>query len=190
MFKWLMRSRLATFDRTYDYDSSYAGDILAADTFAFLRFARLMGVSRYHKDVPLEAWYAAKLAATMAEDCGPCTQLNVTMAERHGVSPEVLKAIVARDERAISCDAALGFRFSEAVQRHDPAADGLREEILSRWGRRALVSLAFAVTAGRIFPTIKYALGHGRSCARVSVGGALAPVSPHHARGAISGRAS
>ncbi len=177
MLKWLLRRQIAAFERTYDYNSNYLHDILDADTNAALRFARVMGISRYHKDIALEALYAAKLAATMAEDCGPCTQLNVTMAERSGVAPAVLKTIIARDERAMPRDAALGFRFAEAVIRHDAAADGLREEILSRWGKRALVSLAFAITAGRIFPTVKYALGHARSCVQVKVGGTVAPVS-------------
>ena len=45
-----------------------------------------------------------------------------------------------------------------------------------RWGKRALVSLAFAVTGARIFPTLKYAMGHGRACTRVTVGGKSRPV--------------
>jgi hypothetical protein len=189
MLKWLLQRQIAAFERTYNYDSAFGRDILDADTNAALRFGRVMGITRYHKDVPLEAWYAAKLVATMAEDCGPCTQLNVTMAEQSGVAPAVLRAIVARDERAMPRDAALGFRFAEAVIHHDAAADGLREEILSRWGKRALVSLAFAITAGRLFPTVKYALGHGRSCVQVRVGGTVAPVSRQDAGVRISRQA-
>ena len=33
------------------------------------------------------------------------------------------------------------------------------------------MSLAFAITAARIYPTVKYALGHGKACMRVVVGG-------------------
>jgi hypothetical protein len=55
--------------------------------------------------------------------------------------------------------------------RHDAAADAYREAIVKCWGRRALVSLAFAITAARIYPTVKYALGHGKACMRVVVGG-------------------
>jgi hypothetical protein len=43
---------------------------------------------------------------------------------------------------------------------------------VKRWGRRAVVSLAFAITAARVYPTVKYALGHGKACTRVVVGGA------------------
>ena len=39
-------------------------------------------MSNYCKDVSRDAYYAAKLVGTMTEDCGPCTQLVATMAER------------------------------------------------------------------------------------------------------------
>jgi hypothetical protein len=42
------------------------------------------------------------------------------------------------------------------------------------------VSLAFAITAARIYPTVKYALGHGKACMRVVVGGT--PVMFDHGR--------
>src|SRR5918992_1064209 len=59
-----------------------------------------------------------------------------------------------------------------ATLAHDAAADEYREAIVKRWGGRALVGLAFAITAARICPTVKYALGHGKGCMRVVVGGA------------------
>jgi len=93
------------------------------------------------------------------------------MAERAGVPAETLRAVLARDESAMSETVALGFRFDEATLAHDPAADGLREEIARRWGSHALISLAFALASARVFPTIKYALGHGQACSRVVVGG-------------------
>jgi hypothetical protein len=42
------------------------------------------------------------------------------------------------------------------------------------------VSLALAITAARIYPTVKYALGHGKACMRVVVGGT--PVMFDHGR--------
>lgn len=38
---------------------------------------------------------------------------------------------------------------------------------------RALASLALSIVASRTFPALKYALGHGRSCQRLSVESAL-----------------
>jgi hypothetical protein len=171
MLNWLIRNRLAAFERTFDYDMSYARTVLDADRGAFFKFARVMGLSQYRKDVPLDVYYAAKLTGTLAEDCGPCTQLVVTMALREGLDPRTLAAILAVDERALSEQTHLGVRFARAVLAHAPEADALRDEIVSRWGPRALVSLAFALTAARIFPTLKYVLGHGRTCRRIMIAG-------------------
>jgi hypothetical protein len=65
----------------------------------------------------------------------------------------------------------LGVAFARAVLDHAPAADELREEVLRRWGPRGLVSLAFGLVGARIYPTLKYALGHGKTCQRVLVAG-------------------
>jgi hypothetical protein len=73
-------------------------------------------------------------------------------------------------------DAALGFSFALATLAHDPAAEQHREEIERRWGKHALVSLAFVIASARVFPTVKYAMGYGKACQRVTVGGAPTPV--------------
>jgi hypothetical protein len=167
-----MKRWLARFERDYGYDASYARAILDADTGALLKFARIEGLAKYRKDVPAAAWYAAGLTSTLAEDCGPCTQLVVTMAEREGLEPAMLKAILTGDKRSLPEEVLLGMRFAQTVLAHDPAADDLRAEVVRRWGERALISLAFSITVGRIYPTIKYALGYGQACQRVTVGGA------------------
>jgi hypothetical protein len=171
MLKWLMRRRLGAFERDFAYDASYMRDILDADMAAFMALARTMTMTQYHKDVPAAAWHAAKIAATLHEDCGPCTQLVVTMAERDGVDPAVLRAVLAGDARRMPPEAALSWRYACAVLARDPDAADMRGEILERWGERALVSIGFAITAGRLFPTLKYALGHGIACTRVTVAG-------------------
>ena len=68
-------------------------------------------------------------------------------------------------------DVALVWRFTRASLARDVAADEYRDVIVRRWGPRALVSLAFAMTAARVYPTVKYALGHGKACTRLVVGG-------------------
>jgi hypothetical protein len=65
-----------------------------------------------------------------------------------------------------------------AAGRHDVAVDECREAIVKRSG--GLVSLAFAITATRVCPTVEYALGHGKACTRVVVGGT--PVMFDHGR--------
>ena len=175
MLRWFLRRRIAAFEREFDYDTSYARELLEVSPRALIALGRVEGLARYRRAAPREAYYAAKLVAAKAEDCGPCTQLVATMAERAGVAPAALRAVLARDERAMSADTVLGFRFAEAVLAHHPGADELRVEIVRRWGKHALISLGFAIAAARVFPTVKYALGHGQACMRIVVGGTPVP---------------
>jgi hypothetical protein len=178
MLGWFVRRQIAKFERDFDYDMTYARDIYDASPRAFFRFSRISGLAEHREDVSREAWFAAKIAATLDEDCGPCTKLVVTMAEREGVNPATLRAVLAGDESAMSPDAALGFRFARAVLERDIAeGDRLRGEVVLRWGRKGLVSLALTIAASRVFPAVKYALGHGHACVRVRVAGADTGVS-------------
>ena len=38
------------------------------------------------------------------------------------------------------------------------------------------LALAFALASSRVYPTVKYALGHGKACTRLTVGGKPLPV--------------
>lgn len=171
MIRWILHRAIDKFERTWDYDASYMRDLIDASPRAAWLFSRVTALGQFRRDVAIDAWRAAGITAVRQEDCGPCTQLGVTMAERAGVSPAVLRAILADDPAAMPPDVALVWRFTRATLAHDVAADEHREQIVKRWGRRALVSLAFAITAARIYPTVKYALGHGKACVRVVVGG-------------------
>jgi hypothetical protein len=176
MLTWLIRRRLAAFERALSYDVSYMRELLAIDVGAFLRFARVTGM-RYRKDVPRDVYHATKIVAAMAEDCGPCTQLVVTLALADGVDPRLLAAVV--EGRDVPADVRLGIRFARAVLAHSADADAAREDIIGLWGPRALVSLAFALTSARLYPTLKYALGHGQACTRVVIEGKpLVPLRP------------
>ena len=182
MLKWLIRNRLAAFEREFGYDVSYARHLLDVDTRAFLRFARIAGFSEYRKDVPREVYYAVKVIGALSEDCGPCTQLCVTMALKDKVDPRVLATVLEGTEAMMPDDVRLGVGFARAVLAHAAAADDARDEIVRRWGERALVSLAFALTSARFYPTLKYALGHGKACQRIVVGDeTIAPARRPHA---------
>ncbi len=172
MLKRFIRSRIARYERSTGYDAGYLKEVLDADTGAFLRFARVQGVSEYRRDVPVDVWFAARIVSAMSEDCGPCTQLMITMAERAGVDAATLRAIVTKDDAAMPANVRLGVQFTRAALAHAPEADALRDEIVRTWGPRGLVSLAFALVTARMYPTLKYAMGHGKACQRVLVAGA------------------
>lgn len=170
MLTWLIKNRLSAFERQYGYDASYVRELLAVDTRAFFAFAKAQNMGKYRRDVPAHVYYAVKLTGVIAEDCGPCTQLGTTMALADGVTPKVLSSVLHGDLDAMSEEVALGVKFARATLAHAPEADELRDAIVARWGKRALVSLAFALTMARVYPTMKYALGFGKACQRVVVG--------------------
>ena len=171
MLKWLIRRRLAAFERALEYDVTYMRELLDIDLGAFLKVARVAGISSYRRDAPVDVWYAAKIVGAMAEDCGPCTQLVVTMGLRDGADPRALAAVVEGRDAAMTADVRLGVRYARAVLAHAADADAARDDIVGLWGSRALVSLAFALTSARMYPTLKYAMGYGKACRRVVVGG-------------------
>ena len=172
MVKWLMRRGLAAFERRWNYDASYVHEIVDADLRAAWMFQRAAALGKYRKDVPADALAAAAITAVRHEDCGPCTQLGVSMAERAGVDPKVLRAVLTGTPDVMPPAAALAWRFTRATLDHDPSADRYRDEIIRHWGRRAVVSLAFAIVTARLYPTVKYAMGHGKACTRIVVDGA------------------
>jgi len=171
MLKWLIHRRLRAFERAQGYDGSYMHEVLDADLGAFLKFARATGLGRYRKDVPAEVYVAATLTSSVHADCGPCTQLGVGFALAAGVPAATIAAVVRGDEAALAPEVALGVRFARAVLARDAAADVCREEIVRRWGPRAVLALAFGVMGAQLYPTLKYALGHGQACTRIVVAG-------------------
>ena len=177
MLKALLARQIDRMERRWGYDAGYMRQVLAASPGGLLRFG-LVSSMVDSKAAPAEAIAAAKLAATLAEDCGPCTQIVADMAAAEGVAPEVLRAILAGDDAAMGEDAVLAWRFARASLARDmAAADPLRDEVVRRWGERGLVALGLALTTARMYPTLKYALGHGKTCSRVMVDGQAAPVA-------------
>ena len=175
MLKWLMHRLVAAFERQWQYDAAFMHDLIDTDPRAAWAFRRATALGRYRRVVPPDALAAASLTAVRMQDCGPCTQLGVAMAERAGVGRLGAACGAQGGAAAMPEPVALFWRFTRATLMHDPAADRCRDDIERRWGRQAVVSLAFAILTARVYPTVTYAMGHGTACARVIVGGA--PVS-------------
>jgi hypothetical protein len=177
MLKALFTRQIDRFERTWDYDASYMRQLLAASPASFLKFGFVTGLVD-RKAAPAEALAAAGIVATLGEDCGPCTQLGADMAAAGGVAPQVIRAILTGDEAAMGAAAALAWRFAGASLARDMvAADPLRDEIVRRWGEKGLVAISLALTTARMYPTLKYALGHGKACSKVVVAGEATPVA-------------
>ena len=133
---WLVKNRLAAFERQHGYDASYMRELLAADPKAFWAFVRATKMNAYRRDVPKEPYYAASLVALMTEDCGPCTQLCVGKALADGCTQTVIGNVIAGDDVALPDDVRLAVQFARAVLARSTEADPLRETIVATWGAR------------------------------------------------------
>lgn len=171
MLSWMIRRKIDAFENELSYDMDYARDLLDTSLRGMLLFHRVTGLRDYREDLPKDAWYAAKLVATHTEDCGPCLQLVVTMAERDDQSPAMIRAVLGRRFEDLPDEVRLSAELTEAIVARDPRANALREQVVARFGRRGLLSIAFAILSSRFYPTLKYALGYGHACSIVHVDG-------------------
>jgi hypothetical protein len=169
MFKSYLHRKIAAMERAFSYDAAYVHEMLDASASAFMKFAMFQKMAAHCDSVSRDAWYAAKLAAVIAEDCGPCAQLTVDMALQAGVDPKIIAALTRGDFDRAGPDAALGYRYGLAVATNSPEAVALSVDAEAKYGRRGLVSLALAVAGARVYPTLKRGLGHGASCQKLVV---------------------
>ncbi|MDZ4372055.1 MAG: hypothetical protein U1C74_11595 [Phenylobacterium sp.] len=171
MLKYVLARQLDRFEAAFGYDASYMRHVLRESPWSLLKFS-LGTRAADRRAAPPEALAAAGLVGTLQEDCGPCVQVGVDIAAADGVDPAILRAVVAGDEAGRGEAAALAYRFARASLARDmEACDPLRDEIVRRWGEPALVAIGLALTAARMYPTLKYALGYGKACSRVTVAG-------------------
>ena len=167
----LTQREIRKFETEWDYDASYMHDIAAVDFEAIGRFSLLQELGDYRKSIPKSAWYAVKLLSCIREDCGPCTQLIVNMAEKDGVAPEILMAIVEGRPGDLDETNRLFYDYANAVLDHDLRGEELRRRIIAQYGAASAVSAGLSMITGKAYPLMKYALGHGQHCLKVSVNG-------------------
>ena len=169
MIRFFARHGLRQFSRRYNYDTAYLEHLLDTNLWAFLKFSAVKLVSGHHSGIPPSPWFAASIRAAMFEDCGPCAQLVCDMALEAGVERDVVQNVISADLQQLPGDIALVVSFTEMVLARDMRADELREQIKQRWGEDGLISLAFTISSTRVYPSLKYVLGHGHACSRLQI---------------------
>src|SRR5262245_57000334 len=108
MIRSLLHAVTRAFERRYDYDATYMHEIADTSVGAFAKLALLQPMNAHREGITLDALYAARIAAVRFEDCGPCAQLVVNMALEAGVTPSMVRTIVAREEARVSAGAVPG----------------------------------------------------------------------------------
>lgn len=154
------------FGAHYDYDVSYLEALAEASPGAFEAFVQAMGLGRYRRKAPVDLLAIAKLVALRAEDCGPCTELNVKMAREAGVPEPVIRGALRRGE-GLTPEQRDVYEYARAVAANSGMDPELLPRLQERYGHEVVAELAIAVVASRLYPTLKRGLGFDRSCSRV-----------------------
>jgi alkylhydroperoxidase family enzyme len=170
MIDWILERMIRAFEARYDYDMTYAREMLRFDSSAARAFVRATRLLQGRGALPLDILFTAKVVASRSADCGPCLQLVVKMAEEANVSQPLLTALLRREYKGLSPDQRLVAEFVEASLARDEQADDLREAVKERLGGACLVRLALLMAVAHVYPIVKFALGHGRACTRTKVG--------------------
>ncbi len=169
MLRWLLKRKLNAEEKKLGESLDYLRHIVDTSPTAFLRFASIMPFANSRKTLPKEAWYVAQIVSLKHEDCGPCLQITVNLAQQDRVDAGVIEAVIEGDTTRLSADLADVCNFAHAIATSEADPDALRLTLRKRYGDRGLIELAYAMASSRIPPTVKRVLGYAISCKNVSV---------------------
>ena len=160
------REALRQFGAHYDYDTGYLEELLDASPAAFRAFEAAMPMARVRGAAPVELVMIAKLAAMHAQDCGPCTLLSVKMAREAGVAEEAIRGAL-RGGEGLTPDQRDVHDYARAVALNIDMEPGLLDRLMERHGKEVMAEVAVNIVGTKLYPTLKRALGHERSCSLI-----------------------
>ena len=147
----------------------YLRHILDVSPAAFLRFASIMPFANSRKVLPADVWFVTQIVALQHEDCGPCLQIGVNLAQQSDVDSVLLRATLDGDLDRMPREMIDVYVFTHAVVTASGNEDLLRETLRNRYTDRGLIELAYAIASSKIPPAVKRVLGYAQSCSVIQV---------------------
>lgn len=163
MLRPLLHSAIRQQEKHLGAPLDYLREIADSSSGAFVKLALLAPLGTHRRHLPPVAWHLARVTATFAEDCGTCAQIAITLARRDGVPADLLRAVIAGDDAALTPELRNLYLYTRAVAAREDDAS-LRDALRAHYGPDALIELALAIATSRLIPTLKRALGHATSC--------------------------
>jgi len=149
--------------------ADFMRDIFRVSPTAFWKFGMFMPLAKHRRAASSEARAVAALVGTLSEDCGPCVQTVVNLAQQDGVDGSVLRAVLNDKPEDLGPELAEVYDFAQAVVTAAPDAAARSDKLKQSMGEEAVVDLSLAIATTRVFPTVKRGLGYGVSCSLVQV---------------------
>jgi len=142
-------------------ESEYTHEIAAAPGHVFEKFKHFMPATNHRHEASAEILLAARIGATLIEDCGPCAITAAQGGLADGVSREMANQILAGQ---VEGDLKTGFDFGQAIARQSDDAFELGDKLESKFGRIVRLELAMAAATVRSYPGMKRGLGLTKAC--------------------------
>ncbi|EDY82956.1 hypothetical protein VDG1235_2579 [Verrucomicrobiia bacterium DG1235] len=160
--------QIEAFEVAYRYDCSYMKTMLEHAPEALEIFNGFTPMAGHRLHAPLEVYFAAKLTAYRHADCGPCLQLAIRFAQEAGVENALIETLVF-DRGELPELLARTQAFTRACLANTPDYETLRTELSWELGKATMIELALVIAAAQVFPVVKRATGHYKSCSLVTL---------------------
>ena len=156
------KASLKSFEDHYRYDASYLHEVLETSPGGYEAFSKFGEMGMYRRVLSPDIFFVSKIATAQTEDCGPCTELNVRMAQEAGVQDDVIRGALKGEGLRYELEQVRLFSIAVAFNEVKP---GQVEEMKDIVGQEGLAELALCIASMRVYPCMKRALGFDQSCA-------------------------
>lgn len=144
-------------------ESEYMKDVAAAPGHAFEKMMHFSPAANHRHAAPVALFHAARIGATLVEDCGPCAITAAKGALADGLSRDQVNQMLAGGS-ALRAAEKLGFDFGQAVASGSPEAFTLGDQVEAQHSRDVRFELAMSAAIIRSYPAMKRGLGLTKSC--------------------------
>lgn len=144
-------------------ESEYMQEVADAPGHVFEKMMHFAPAALHRHEAPSNIFHAARIGATLAEDCGPCAITAANGALADGVARDKVNLIL-NDKEGLSEDEALAFEFGQAIATQSADAFELGDQIEAKHSRNVRFELAMTAAIVRSYPAMKRGLGLTRSC--------------------------
>ena len=169
MIQSIISWRLSAAERQLGGSLDYVRHMVRVSLRCFFKFTKFLAVAEYRRKLPVDACHVARLVATRDADCGTCLQIEVNLARHAGLSTSSIESVLASAPDALPEALRDVYAFAEGVVTASGKEEAHRAGLVERYGEEALVELALAMAACRVFPIVKRTLGYATKCEAVEI---------------------
>ena len=165
MLKEISMKFLDAGERRIGESVDWARHMLETSLPATWKYFLFLPFNSHGSGAKAEAVAIARLISVAQEDCGGCVQIEINLAKKARLDPEILRLTLAKDYRALPRNLELIARFTQSVLEDEASAGEFRERVRAEFGEKILLEISLAMATAKFHPIAKRALGFAKACA-------------------------